>query len=240
MRIALTTIALALAFPGHASERCTEDAMVVFDGSGSMAETGFNQLDEPRIFDARRAVERAIPPIAKTRRLGLVVYGPNGTDACNGVHLEFRPAPDAASAIIGRANTLEPAGDTALTEAVALAADVLEHRSRAGTIVLVTDGKETCGGAPCQLAAELAADSADLTIHVIGFRVRGDFFAWGQNSAAYTDAETVSRCLADRTGGLYVKAETVDELIEAFHATLGCNVLSGTPAAAIRRVTTKG
>lgn len=32
---------------------CTRDAMIVFDGSGSMAETGFNLIDVLRIFDAR-------------------------------------------------------------------------------------------------------------------------------------------------------------------------------------------
>lgn len=199
--------------------------MIVFDGSGSMAETGFNQLDEPRIFEARRAVADAIPAIAEVRRLGLIVYGPGGTDECSGLDLRFPPMADAEPRIIGAVEALRPSGDTALTEAVRMAAEVLEYRTRPGAVVLVTDGKETCGGAPCQLAAELAAEGAGLTVHVIGFKVRGDFFAWGAERDSYTDAETVSRCLADRTGGLYVKAETLDELIAALRKTLGCQVL---------------
>ena len=121
-------------------------------------------------------------------------------------------------------NALEPAGDPPLTEAVRRAAELLTSTAGGGSVVLVTDGKETCGGAPCQLAAELA--SADLTLHVIGFKIRGEYFAWGsEGESDYQNAETVSRCLADRTGGLYVSAETVDELIAAFRKTLGCNVL---------------
>ena len=35
-----------------------------------------------------------------------------------------------------------------------------------------------------------------------------------------------SRCLADETGGIYVSAETTDELIAAFQKTLGCPIVS--------------
>ncbi len=59
-----------------ATDDCAADAMIVFDGSGSMAEMGFNDIDEPRIFEARRAMADALPQIAQNRRLGLVVYRP--------------------------------------------------------------------------------------------------------------------------------------------------------------------
>ena len=42
-----------------ATDDCAADAMIVFDGSGSMAEMGFNDIDEPRIFEARRAMADA-------------------------------------------------------------------------------------------------------------------------------------------------------------------------------------
>ena len=216
--------AICAALPAFASENCSDDAMIVFDGSGSMAEMGFNQIDEPRIFDARRAVARALPDIAVRRRLGLLIYGPGGADECSGIDLRFPPEADAASRIIGEIDTLQPAGDTALTTAVERAADVLLSASGGGTIVLVTDGKETCGGASCQLANELAGSG--LTVHVIGFKIRGEYFAWSsEGSSDYSEADTVSRCLADRTGGLYVNTETVDELVAAFEKTLGCKVL---------------
>ncbi|SIS59931.1 Ca-activated chloride channel family protein [Roseivivax lentus] len=221
-------LGIALAMPGAASELCTEDAMIVFDGSGSMAETGFNQLDEPRIFEARRAVREAVPGIAEARRLGLVIYGPGRTGepgaSCQSVDTRFAPQWQAAAPIIAAVDRLLPAGDTPLTAAIAQAAEVLQYRERPGAIVLVTDGKETCGGTPCQLAAELAADAADLTVHVIGYKVRGDFFSWDSQGNQYEEAETVARCLADRTGGKYVSAETVGELVGALRATLGCNV----------------
>ncbi|MEO0387202.1 MAG: vWA domain-containing protein [Pseudomonadota bacterium] len=221
---ALCLAALIAGTAPLAQTQCTEDGMIVFDGSGSMAEMGYNLFEEPRIFEARRAMNQAIPPIAQSRRLGLFVYGPGGSDACSGLDLRFPPKADAAPDILGAVSLLQPAGETPLTEAVAQAAKVLETTSGGGTVVLVTDGKETCGGQTCQLAATLA-DGA-VTVHVIGFKVRGAFFAWSdQADASYRGVDTAARCLADQTEGLYVSAETVEELVAALHRTLGCQVL---------------
>lgn len=207
-----------LLWPVMAASDCARDAMIVFDGSGSMAEMGFNDLDEPRIFEARQAVRDAIPPISQTRKLGLVVYGASDENECR-VSLEFSPIPDAGPRIVQAVETLQPSGSTALTQAVAEAAQILDHR---GDVVLVTDGKETCGGAPCRLAAEFVADHPDLTVHVIGFKVRGEHFSWSGTQAGTDHALAVAKCLADQTEGHYVTAETLDQLIAAFWRTLGC------------------
>lgn len=227
MRALLTSLlAISLATgPVRAQEGCTRDAMIVFDGSGSMAEMGFNQIGEPRIFEARRAMRRAMPEVAPVRRLGLIVYGPGGVDGCTGIDLRFPPVEDAADRVIAGVDGVQPEGETALTDAVAMAAEVLDYRNTPGIVVLVTDGRETCGGAPCALANHLAAEAADLTVHVIGFKVRGDFFSWERSGTDYHQAETVARCLAEETGGSYVSAETLDELIGALRVTLGCRLM---------------
>jgi Ca-activated chloride channel family protein len=191
-----------------------------------MAEMGFNDINEPRIFEARRAMADAIPAIAENRRLGLVIYGPNGVDECTGLDVRFPPIADAAPRILNDVNSLEPTGSTPLTEAVKLAAQTLDYQTRPATILLVTDGKETCGGEPCELAADLATNGFDTTVHVIGFKVRGSFFSWERDTGnSYTEAESVSRCLADITGGTYFNVETLDQLIDALRKTLGCQLL---------------
>jgi Ca-activated chloride channel family protein len=218
--------------PAHAQSACTQDAMVVFDGSGSMAEMGFNLLDEPRIFDARRAMRTVMPQVAPMRRMGLITYGPGAMSSCDSVRLRFTPEADAADRMISEVDGLQPEGETPLTDAIAQAAAVLDYTHKPGVIVLVTDGKETCGGAPCALAADLAR-GADMTVHVIGFRVRGEHFVWPDQPLDAT-IESVARCLADETGGMYVHAETLDDLIGALRQTLGCpiysDLTSGRPA----------
>lgn len=37
------------------------------------------------------------------------------------------------------------------------------------------------------------------------------------------------RCLAEETGGLYVTAESWEDLVEAFERTLGCPMMSALP-----------
>jgi Ca-activated chloride channel family protein len=219
-------IAMIAATSASATDNCAADAMIVFDGSGSMAEMGFNDINEPRIFEARRAMADAIPQIAENRRLGLVIYGPNGADECSGVDVRFPPIANATAPILEAVNTLEPTGSTPLTGAVRVAAQTLKYKTQPATIVLVTDGVETCGGSPCALAAELAVHGKDTTVHVIGFKVRGSFFSWDRDAENdYNDSESVSRCLADRTGGTYTSAETLDQLTDALRKTLGCQLL---------------
>ena len=88
-----------------------------------------------------------------------------------------------------------------------------------GVIVRVTDGEETCGGAPCDLGKWLHAKAAQLTVHVIGYRVK-DFSWTGEQSILDV------KCLAEQNGGLYITAESEEELAEALEKTLGCPMLS--------------
>ncbi len=112
-------------------------------------------------------------------------------------------------------NAVAPAGRTPLTTGVRLAAEALGYRERPATIVLITDGEETCGGNPCALADELARDGKRTTVHIIGYKdelaIKGPF---------------QSRCLADKTGGKYISVRTADELVKALRETLGCPLLT--------------
>lgn len=226
---AISLAALVLPLTSLTSEGaagCAKDAMLVFDGSASMAELTFDLQRKTRIVEAREAVRDAIPDITPFRRVGLLTYGPGTRAACDNINLRFGPRDDAAAAIISDIDRLHPKGLTPLTAAVRAATQALDYKVRPGIVVLVTDGNETCGGRPCALGAELASEAADLTVHVIGFKVVFDFFSWDNPEQQDVGAgNTVAKCLADRTGGLYVSAETVDELADALRVTLGCALI---------------
>ncbi|EAQ05180.1 hypothetical protein OB2597_07840 [Pseudooceanicola batsensis HTCC2597] len=207
----------------NAGSGCATDAMLVFDGSGSMVEFGYDPRQVTRIREAREAIRHAMPLVAPVRRIGLLIYGPNDGDSCSGIDLRFPPRPDAADPVIRAVDALSPGGLTPLARSVGVAARVLDHREKAGIIVVVTDGNETCGGRPCATGAALAAEARDLTIHVIGFRALVDYWTWDNpEQEAHVGEDTVARCLAEKTGGMYVRTETVGELVEALQATLGC------------------
>lgn len=225
LTLALCCVSVAPVREAHAYS-CSRDAMLVFDGSASMAELGYDTSEPTRIDHARAAIAQALPQIAAVRRVGLMIYGPGPEGSCAGINLKFKPVDDAALPIIGAINGLDPIGLTPLTAAVRAAADVLQYRNKPGIVVLVTDGNETCGGSPCALATELTRTAQDLTVHVIGFRVVYTP-ALGIAGATTSTADTpsVARCLADETGGLYVATETVEELAVALQETMGCALI---------------
>ena len=148
-----------IADPSKAQDQktpCTEDAMIVFDASGSMAgNLGQGIMTEkPRIHEVRKALARVLPGVTQYRKVGLITYGPGPYRQCN-VQLDLRPIPDATDPIMSVVTGLNPAGKTPLTEAVEQAAEVLDHRAQPGIIVLLTDGEETCDGDPCALGKTL-------------------------------------------------------------------------------------
>lgn len=204
---------------------CAADAMLVFDGSTSMAEISFETGPNTRIVEARQAIRRAMPDIAPYRRVGLMIYGPGPKGACSNLDLRFGPIEASAAPVIDAIDGLRPDGLTPLTAAVRQAAEAMDYRNSPGVVVLVTDGNETCGGRPCEMAREFRATARDLVVHVIGFRADVDFFAWNNPEQDPLSSTTVASCLADQTGGLFVTTETVDELVAALQRTLGCPVI---------------
>jgi Ca-activated chloride channel family protein len=199
---------------------CTEDAMIVFDASGSMSgnmEGGIGTL-KPRIDEVRNALAEILPEATRVRRIGLITDGPGPGDQCN-VRLDLKPTANAANLIMRDLDALSPAGKTPLVTAVAKAAEVLDYRNKSGMIVVVTDGEETCGASPCALGKELRAAAAQLTVHIIGFRMK-DYSWTGENSVL--DA----KCLAEENNGLYLSAENKDDLVAALKTTLDCPMIS--------------
>jgi Ca-activated chloride channel family protein len=223
---AVAAAALLLAVPVAARAAdpektpCTEDVMIVFDASGSMAGNVDSGIATtiPRIDEVRKALGQVLATVTHNRRVGLITYGPGPYQQCN-VELNLRPEPNAAKRIMHDVNELNPAGKTPLTEAVEQAAEVLDYREKPGVVVLLTDGEETCGGEPCQIGKKLHKDAFDLTVHVISFRFKNIYWA-GQQTVLDT------KCLAESNGGLYLSVDTEQDLVQAFEKTLGCPMMS--------------
>jgi len=214
--IASGALLICIAMPTTAEEPvCNQDAMLVFDAGDGWGYGSESANTVPRIQKVRAALAKVLPGITRYRRVGLITFGPNH---CN-VKLELKPAENSASNIMSIVDALVPAGQTPLTAAVADAAEVLDFREKPGIIVLLTDGEETCGGNPCTLGKRLHAEANQLTVHVIGIRVKG--YTWmGEQSLLDTE------CLAEQNGGLYIGVESEDDLVKAFQKTLGCPMLS--------------
>ena len=185
---------------------CRENAMIVFDASGSMALVRDGQS---KMASARRAAREVLPNLTRNRPTGLVTYSGGKGLACDDVSLRLSPSSDSGGAIASHLDRIEPDGATPLSPAVKLAANTLKELGPPGVVVLITDGLENCGNDACALGEQLSRDSYDIKIHVISF---------------YLHARATDRieCLAKLTGGTYTTTASLDGLKEALRKTLGC------------------
>ena len=122
----------ASAEPGSLAT-CRDDAMIVFDASGSMAGTDLSVSPvAPRIAKVKAAFAKVLPSVAELRNLGLIDYGPGPYNRCDNIELQLEPTPDAAGPIMSIVDALVPAGKTPLTTAVRQAARVLRFPEKPG------------------------------------------------------------------------------------------------------------
>ena len=194
--IALTS---ALAPAALAQER--PSTILVLDASGSM----WGQIDGiNKITIARDVVGDIVSDFPADQNLGFVTYGHRERGQCADIETLVEPAPGTAAEIAGIVEGLNPRGMTPMTDAVVTAAQALRHTEQAATVILVSDGIETCNPDPCAAARALEEAGVDFTAHVIGFDVRGE-----------ADALLQMQCIAEETGGRFLTADNAQELNEA-------------------------
>ncbi|WP_299921421.1 VWA domain-containing protein [uncultured Pelagimonas sp.] len=187
------------ALPLAAQDR--PSSILVLDGSGSM----WGQIDgKAKITIAQEVVGDLLGALPKDTDLGLTVYGHREKGNCADIETVVHPGPDTRGAIAQAVNGIKPKGKTPLSDAVRAAAEELRYTEERATVILVSDGRETCVADPCEVARTLEETGVDLTVHVVGFDVSDDATALGQ-----------LQCLADETGGQFVTADDADQLSDA-------------------------
>jgi Ca-activated chloride channel homolog len=167
-------------------------AILILDASGSMAAKVHGV---PKITIARKVVANIVRQWDPQIHLGLTVYGHRRKNDCSDIEAVIPPGPVQPSEFITVVNRLNPKGMTPLSQSVIEAAESLHYKNERSTIVLVTDGEETCHLDPCQVARDLKANGIDFTVHVIGFNVKEE------------KARLQLRCLAENTGGTFKLAD---------------------------------
>ncbi|MGY1458754.1 vWA domain-containing protein [Luteimonas sp. A534] len=197
-------LAVGLASPAvgaQAQQAKAHDTILVFDGSGSM----WGQIDGvAKISIARDVVQGLLKDLPPERRLGLVAYGHNRKGDCSDIQT-LVPVGTDRSAIGQAIARVNPVGMTPMTRAVEHAAEALKFTENEATVILVSDGQETCHLDPCQAAANLAKLGIGLTVHTVGFGL----------GAEEAGAKGELSCIAEATGGRFFVADDADELRDA-------------------------
>jgi Ca-activated chloride channel family protein len=191
---------LAWGAPAVRAESDAGRVMLVLDASGSM----WGQIDgKSKIEIARGVVADMLSHWDAKTEIGLIAYGHRRKGDCGDIQTLIPPGPLNKAAFLAQVNALTPMGKTPLSQAVIDAAEALKYSEEKATVILVSDGEETCALDPCAVGTELKAKGVDFTAHVIGFDV------------ADPAHQAQLRCLAENTGGTFLTAKNAGELTQA-------------------------
>lgn len=209
IRLVLRCTVLAIAFTvavgllGLApAARAADNAklVLVLDSSGSMKE---KVGGASKISIAKKALNTVVGGLPAGASVGLRVYGAtvfNRRDkgACTDSQLVVPIGTGNRAALRSEIKRYKPYGETPISYALTQAAGDLGASGKR-TVVLVSDGEETCDADPCETAAALSGKGIDLKFDVIGLRVSGQ-------------ARNQLRCIADKGHGTYYDADNAAQI----------------------------
>lgn len=186
------------------SAQAADKTILVLDASGSMWE----QIEgKPKIEIARQALKSLVADWPEGQEVGLVAYGHRSKGDCKDIETLLPVGTLEAEKMNKAVDSLIPKGKTPLSAAVQQAAEALKYTEEKATVILISDGKETCDRDPCTLGTELEKAGVDFTAHVIGFDV------------AKLEDQAGLKCLAENTGGQFIAATNASELNKALIET---------------------
>jgi Ca-activated chloride channel family protein len=168
----------------------------ILDASGSMwGKIG----DDHKITIAREVLGDLIDGLDDNREIGLVAYGHRQKSDCEDIEWLLAPASGQRAALKSSLTTVNPTGMTPLAQTAQHVIDALRKDGTSATIIMITDGQETCKGDLCTVVADAKKAGIDFVLHIVGFDL-------GNSD------KTALECAARAGNGLYLDASNSDEL----------------------------
>lgn len=176
---------------------------IVLDVSGSMnAKLG----DGNRWQTALAALKEVLDTLPDDLNVGLRVYGhrysSKSAETCQDTELVVPLGPLDRDKIMKTAEALKPRGETPLIRSILKAAADLKAAG-GGSVMLITDGEESCKGNAKTAAKEIKGSGVNLTLNIVGFTLTSE--------AVKQELGT----LASSTGGHYYSAQDGAQLARA-------------------------
>ena len=191
-----------------------QKCIIVLDASNSMSGYRKGKL---KMQIAQEVIADLVANLPDNLDLGLVVYGHRKKSDCDDIELMISPGPVNRSAFMRVVNGIRANGKTPLTNSLMFTAQALDYTNGASSLILVTDGLETCAADPCEAARALEAANVKFTAHLIAFDLGA------------AQAQQI-RCIADETGGQFLESDDAGSLLDALNMAI--TVVASGPAIA--------
>ncbi len=183
------------------TEASGANVLFILDGSGSM----WGRLDNvEKIVIAKETMSELVQGLPVEQfNIGLMVYGHRRKGDCDDIEMLTPLGQGNPASIVKQIQSINPKGKTPITGSITLAAEHLKTLEEESTIVLVSDGEETCEGDPCAYVKMLKESGIKFVMHVVGFDVN-------------EEQKAQLACIAEAGGGQYFSAQSAVQMQEAF------------------------
>ncbi|MEO1260201.1 MAG: VWA domain-containing protein [Bacteroidota bacterium] len=193
----------------------------IVDASGSM----WGQIDgATKMQIAKDVLQELVGNMPEEQSLGLVAYGHRQKGDCRDVEYLVAADSEDKNLFNNKMAALKPLGKTPLAYSAKLVIDDLRQNGGKATVILVTDGVETCDGDLCQLVKDAKAEGIEFKMHVVGFDLK-------------PEEKANLQCAAEAGGGDYLDAANAEELSDVLNNTAAQTV--DAPAANCRLTASK-
>ena len=201
----LKAMSVALVFmmllPAYAISTDKSLIFYILDGSGSM----WGRVDgRPKIQVAKEVMNTLLKETPEDIQCGIMIYGHRKKGDCSDIEMIVPIGRLNREAAIDKINKITPKGKTPISDSIDMAIDKIKGTEYASTIVLVSDGIETCGKDPCALTKSLKESGINFVMHVVGFGVK-------------REAAKQLACIAEAGGGKYFSTSNATDLLAALN-----------------------
>jgi len=175
------------------------NTLFILDASGSM----WGQINgKAKITIAKQVMSKLVPELSDKSRIGLIAYGHRRKADCNDVEALVQLGANHKQAVLKAVQGLNAKGKTPLTRSVNRAFKMLQREQQPTTIILVSDGIESCQGDPCETVKAAKKYGVKFIMHTVGFGLSK------KESAQLA-------CMAKAGGGEYFQANNAEELLKS-------------------------
>lgn len=196
--------------------------LILVDASRSMTEPlkggianvmGISNYGTQKMDAAKIVLQNTLARIPQDINLGLRVFGQgfdnNPMTDCTKSVLLVPLGKNNRRLIRDAVGTLKPFGLTPLTYALLQAERDLRDIQGTKTVILISDGVDTCGGDPCELIRKMEAMGIHIKVDIVGLGL-------GRDAAAKEQLN----CISEASGGKFYDANTAGELVDSINVSV--------------------
>ncbi len=197
------TLILAICFSlgCMGQEKDLSPILFIYDSSGSM--WGKLQNNTKKEI-AAQVLTTTVNTLPEGQNIGLLAYGHNRKGDCDDIEYLVDLSNNSKEKITNTVKGINALGKTPLARSTTIAINSLKTSNVKATIILITDGIESCDGNVCDVVSQAKLDGIDFKLHIVGFGLKE-----GEKEEL--------KCAASAGDGNYYDANSADALAEVLH-----------------------